>query len=236
MSFPKKVEDAVLVKCQRSCCICHKFCGLKMELHHIKQSALGGPDSEENCIPLCFDCHAEVKAYNPQHPKGHSYSEQELILHRDNWYKKVASSGAYCSNESYIEVDRQTYSSIRLLFNEDIQYFLSKFDFSNDYFSDKQLDLLYKFKYFCENPEHEFLDSDLEILKSDLNIAVCNFLHHLSVNTFKCGMDLFNVPNEWAEEQPERFEKVVKLLNETASEVWGKYCTFVKTSRRKLAI
>ena len=31
-----------------------------MELHHIKQVAYGGEDTFENCIPLCFDCHADM--------------------------------------------------------------------------------------------------------------------------------------------------------------------------------
>ena len=70
MSFPYKVSEDALVKCGRCCCICHRFCGIKIELHHIKQKADGGDDSFENCIPLCLNCHADVKAYNPHHPKG----------------------------------------------------------------------------------------------------------------------------------------------------------------------
>lgn len=70
MGFSQNIVNLVLVKCKRSCCICHKFCGTKIELHHIKQVAEGGEDTEENCIPLCLDCHAEVKAYNPNILKG----------------------------------------------------------------------------------------------------------------------------------------------------------------------
>ncbi len=62
--FPFNICEQVLVACRRSCCICNKFCGSKIELHHIVQKADGGTDTFENCIPLCFDCHAEVKAYN----------------------------------------------------------------------------------------------------------------------------------------------------------------------------
>ena len=60
-----------------------------MEIHHIKAKADGGDDSFGNAIPLCFDCHAEVRQYDPRHPKGIKFSEKELILHRDNWYKKI---------------------------------------------------------------------------------------------------------------------------------------------------
>ena len=63
MSFPQKVADEVLVRCGRHCCLCGRYAGGKIELHHIKQVADGGEDTADNCIPLCLDCHAEVKAY-----------------------------------------------------------------------------------------------------------------------------------------------------------------------------
>ena len=89
MAFPDDVKIKALLSCGRKCCICHKFCGNNMEIHHIRPRAQGGEDTFENAIPLCFDCHAEVGQYNPHHPKGTKYSEKELIGHRDNWYQKV---------------------------------------------------------------------------------------------------------------------------------------------------
>jgi predicted nucleotidyltransferase len=92
MSFPPKVAEKALLDSKRSCCICHKFCGVKIELHHIVQVSEGGENTYDNCIPLCLDCHAEVKAYNDKHPKGKKYRESELRQHRDRWYKKVRDS------------------------------------------------------------------------------------------------------------------------------------------------
>ena len=57
-----------------------------MECHHIVQPKDGGDNSLDNCIPLCLNCHADVRAYNPDHPKGTSYSVPELKKHRDQWY------------------------------------------------------------------------------------------------------------------------------------------------------
>lgn len=90
MGFPISVANEVLVRCGRHCCICGKFVGTKIELHHIVQVADGGDDSADNCIPLCLDCHAEVKSYNPKHPKGRRYTEAELKGHRDKCYEKYA--------------------------------------------------------------------------------------------------------------------------------------------------
>ena len=94
MAFSQAIADEVFVRCGRHCCLCGVFAGQKMELHHIKQVADGGEDSIENCIPLCLNCHAEVKAYNPKHPKGRKYTETELKGHRDKYlaqYSTIAS-------------------------------------------------------------------------------------------------------------------------------------------------
>lgn len=90
MGFPISVADEVLVRCGRLCCLCGKYVGQKIELHHIKQAADGGEDTADNCIPLCFDCHAEVKAYNPHHPKGRKFTEKELRGHRDKCYERYS--------------------------------------------------------------------------------------------------------------------------------------------------
>lgn len=90
VGFPKDVKERAAVACNRCCCLCHQFKGLKLEFHHIKQRADGGEDTFENCIPLCFDCHGDMGGVNPRHPKGNAYSERELRMHRDKWYEQCA--------------------------------------------------------------------------------------------------------------------------------------------------
>lgn len=87
--WPVKVKEEALVACARRCCVCHRFCGRNMELHHIKMESKGGESTDKNCIPLCFDCHAEAGHYNSAHPKGTKYSSAELRKHRDRWYKAI---------------------------------------------------------------------------------------------------------------------------------------------------
>lgn len=55
MAFSESIKNKAMVSCGRKCCICHKFCGNNMEIHHIKAKADGGEDTFENAIPLCFD-------------------------------------------------------------------------------------------------------------------------------------------------------------------------------------
>lgn len=56
-----------------------------MELDHIVPRSEGGSDDIGNAIPLCFECHAEVHAYNDAHPRGRKFRPDELRAHRDQW-------------------------------------------------------------------------------------------------------------------------------------------------------
>jgi len=100
MPFPPQVKTEALVACGRCCCVCNRFCGVRIECHHIVPEAQGGDDSLENCIPLCFDCHAEAEHYNPRHPKGNKFSIEELRGHRDRWYRQRSLLDAEDEDES----------------------------------------------------------------------------------------------------------------------------------------
>lgn len=85
MAFDPKEAEKLLARCRRRCCVCQRFCGSKMELDHMVPKADGGPDDIENAIPLCFECHAEVHAYNDKHPRGRKFQPSELKLHKQQW-------------------------------------------------------------------------------------------------------------------------------------------------------
>lgn len=83
--FPRNQVAELLAHCHRRCCICHRFCGVKIETDHISQPKEGGTDEIENAIPVCFECHAEIHSYNPQHPRGRKYTAEELREHKAQW-------------------------------------------------------------------------------------------------------------------------------------------------------
>lgn len=99
MPFSKDISQEVLIKSKRHCCLCYRFCGRNIELHHIIPKAQGGRDSLENCVPLCFDCHADVGHYNNNHPKGKKISSKELKYHRDKLYSLIE-NGTIPTNDS----------------------------------------------------------------------------------------------------------------------------------------
>lgn len=115
MGFSDKVQAEALAACERRCCICHKFCGTKMALHHITQKAYGGDDSFENCIPLCLDCHEDMGKADPNHSTGKHYTERELRLHRDNWYESVRNT-----REGIKEITKE---DIEKLFSDEVIVF-----------------------------------------------------------------------------------------------------------------
>jgi 5-methylcytosine-specific restriction endonuclease McrA len=87
MSFNRDEVDSLLAACHRRCCICHRFCGVKMETDHIRPAADGGNDNIANAIPVCFDCHAEIHSYNDKHPRGRKFTPTELAMHKQHWLK-----------------------------------------------------------------------------------------------------------------------------------------------------
>ncbi len=87
MSFSRTEVAQLLIKCRRRCCICYRFCGVKIETDHIQPKEDGGTDDIDNAIPVCFDCHAEIHSYNVKHPRGRKFTPNELKGHKETWLK-----------------------------------------------------------------------------------------------------------------------------------------------------
>ena len=248
MSFSQKIADEVLSACGRSCCICHKFCGTKIELHHIKQRANGGADSFDNCIPLCFDCHSDMGKADPGHPKGKHYSENELKLHRDAWYEKVKGRQL---NIEVCAADKELFEKICSVFDEEIQVWLSKKDLRGTYPTDV-FNPLRKLLYDADDPFFEFLNFELEKLRGNLFDAMISFWDYLTENTFPVhDSENRSASRIWLLEhyymhpkedyevyRAKRYEEFYEEgihLNDLASDAWNCYCNFVRQGRRIIA-
>lgn len=238
MSFPNNVREDAIVASGRHCCLCHKFCGTKIEVHHIRLESEGGTNTFDNAIPLCFDCHADMMSYDKQHPKGTKYSETELKKHRDNWYKKVLGGIGLARPAEIVETDKKVYSRLMeiLPWNGSL-HFIRHNNFAGFSFETARLKALYEFMHECENPAFEFIDADLEGLRSALLQAIHEFTKTVAFQTFPThNVDRNAVPEEWEYEQPDRFETVVNLLHDTAREACATYDALVKLATRKLGI
>ena len=250
MGFPESVANEAIVLCERCCCICHKFCGTKIELHHIKQKAYGGGDTLDNCIPLCFDCHSDMGKADPKHPKGKRYSEEELIRHRDRWYKKVANFGGTSSNGEVSEGDVDNFKSICAMFTLDIKYWLKEADIGG-WHPYHIFNPFFQYLHICDDPFSEFTNAEMEKLRGNLISSIEQFLSFKSNNTFVrtvgekdiCVTRLWMDENENGlmhtmkhDEYSAQYDYEAQELNRLASSVWDSYCEFVRHGRRILNI
>lgn len=261
MSFPSKVAEQALLDCGRHCCLCHKFCGTKIELHHIEQKADNGEDTYDNCLPLCFDCHADVNFYNDKHPKGRKYTPSELKGHRDRWYEKVRKSHGIMANPDYIELDRKLFLEIRdILPSSGSISFVRAHDYGGTFDTERHEDFD-EFLYFCERPECEFLDADLEGLRVRLEDEIKQFITAIAKHTFPLRNEIKknrlprdpmqdfellawfkekakdeNELNELIKQQREYIFRTRRELNNLAQQIYTTYDEFIRFGRRKLAV
>jgi hypothetical protein len=242
MGFPADISEKALLDCGRCCCICHKFCGFKIELHHIKQSSEGGEDSYENCLPLCLDCHAEVKAYNSKHPKGRKYTEPELKQHRDRWYEKVKNEHLLIIHPDCIDLDRKLFLKIReILPNKGGSIaFIRNHSYTTP-FRIEVHDDLEKYKLQCENPDFEFIDSDLESSRCELTDSVESFLNTFgrvafTIDRCKSDFEIMAIYPHIKYSKPDIYHKAVDDLRQAAHKVCTAYDDLVRLGRRKLAV
>jgi len=261
MGFSQIVVEQALVACGRHCCLCHKFCGTKIELHHIEQRADCGDDSFDNCIPLCFDCHADVNNYNDRHPKGRKYSSTELKQHRDDWYHKVQNNIDSTASSEHLKLDQELFIKIRTMLPGDgVILEVRNHDYGGS-FERKIHQPLYRFLDFCDLPDCEFLDVDLEGLRAKLFDATLQFTHAVGRMTFPedknpgwnriprdpfDDLETLRFYSERAEsneefdrlvqEQRMRIKSMQQELNQLATQLVEIYDELIRLGRRKLAI
>lgn len=89
MPFSDDTKARMFIKSARLCCLCFKQCGTNIEAAHIIDEHAGGPNDEDNGIPVCLDCHQEMGAYNDKHPKGNKLRPKELKGRRNHVYRLV---------------------------------------------------------------------------------------------------------------------------------------------------
>lgn len=238
MGFSPAVKAAALAAAGRHCCICHKFCGTKIECHHIVHESEGGPDTYDNCIPVCFDCHADMRSYDHKHPKGTKYSAAELRQHRDRWYTKVADGGGAITLPEHREVDKAVFR----VFQQLVPYvptldYLSTCNVAGFSFRRDPLLPLFRYADSGDRVEYEFVDPELEAARGEFRDAARRFTNVVSNNSWFTHVEgMSTVPPEWEETQPERFWRVVDEIHSSARDILAAYDTIVRLARRRLGV
>ena len=228
-----------MLACGRRCCLCHKFSGVGMECHHISPKAKGGADTFENCIPLCFDCHAEVGHYTDEHPKGTKFSPAELQGHRDRWYATIADGKTPDAPKEFVDLDRKLFFRLyeKLGGSKKMVHFRDH-DYNNGYNVDVE-HRLWDFEHIARMPQSEFHDAQMAAALADLMAALKSYWAD-ALNRLWHDGDRAHIPPEWAysddEKMQERFEEAVSVMNKAATKVWESFSQFVKAARFRLDV
>lgn len=82
MAFAENDVAQLLAECKRHCCVCWRWCGLRIQLHHIVPKAQDIPDEIGNAIAVCLDCHAEIESKSNM---GRHFTRAELLEHKRRW-------------------------------------------------------------------------------------------------------------------------------------------------------
>ncbi|MBN1273435.1 MAG: HNH endonuclease [Candidatus Aminicenantes bacterium] len=236
MTFPHDIREKALVASGRRCCLCHKFCGTKIECHHIIEIADGGLDTFDNCIPLCFDCHSDMGSYDPKHPKGTKYSPSELKKHRDLWYEKIAKGGGVIELPEHRKVDTIIFKEFRVQIPWDLIVWLKEFDFASSFLR-KEIEPLRRYLYYYDDPKKEFLDAEMETARGEFLVALRSFMLAIGKWTFPTQKDGFNsVPPDWELKSPDSFKKAISEIHDAADTVVKHYLALIQLGRRRLGV
>lgn len=251
--FPPAIKRKALLSSRRQCCLCEKKCGVKIECHHIVQ---GGPNTFENCIPLCFDCHSEVKHYNDKHPRGTKYTPSELRARRDQWYARVSAGQTEWSRNRSRQADRKALMPatgqpgpqadadkrilrdfLALLPSDGVMNFLRIYDFGAAFHND-ELRPIYRYYYRRNGPDHEFLNPELETARKKFLASCGALIGAVGKHTFVIEHQprLRAVPSDWRHKSPELFYSASQEINAAADAVCSIYDDLVRRARKKLAV
>lgn len=237
MSWPPDVKERALVAAGRHCCICHRFCGIKIELHHIHERSSGGKDTFANCIPLCFDCHSDMKTYDFKHPKGTKYSTSELIAHRDLWYARVSGSPNLGLGKEIREADKKKFEELcHCLPWQPYIEFARDQDFDDQSFPWSMMQKFDDFVRWSQNANNEFLDADLEAARVQLAERVKKFVIEVATNTSPLDRnpDRSKIHTDYRNENSETYISMVKELNDAGSAVYEAYSDLIRMARQRM--
>lgn len=106
-----------------------------------------------------------------------------------------------------------------------------------DPFERAPLDAIFRYAYYADRVEYEFLDPELEAARREFADAARRFTRGVSLNTWVMHREGYSsVPLEWQETQPDRFDGVVAEIDENAEKVENAYAQSVRLARRRLGV
>ena len=180
MGFSSKIKNELLIQSARRCCVCRKYKGVGVEVHHIDPKSRRGKNSIDNGIVLCFDCHCAAGHYNKDHPRGTRFSPEELRTQKEEWFRRVAESGIQSLEEEF------TCYHVRHLV-------CTSHDCVREIVEGKKKDLPFSYNYLMKNKIFKCMK---KLLREDIRILEGNY----SGNSYRSWDDFYSQNPEFAGE------------------------------------
>jgi hypothetical protein len=110
-------------------------------------------------------------------------------------------------------------------------------NFAGFSFERAPLDPIFRYAYYADRVEYEFLDPELEAAREQFVDAARRFNRVVSLNTWPThNAECSAVPSEWEDTQPDRFNRVVDEIHESANAIESAYAQIVRLARRRLGV
>jgi hypothetical protein len=104
-----------------------------------------------------------------------------------------------------------------------------------EHFRSCELDQLKSFCHSWNDPEHEFVDQQLEAKRKRLYELADAYREAISLNTFSSRPESFQgTPTEWRHDKPAEYKAIIRELHELADQVVEAHADLVRTGRAKL--
>ncbi|MBC8064554.1 MAG: HNH endonuclease [Chlorobia bacterium] len=208
-------------------------------MHHIVEESKGGPNIADNGIPLCFDCHADVKHYNAQHPRGTKYSGSELRKHKVEWFKRVAVVAPTANLAEHRQIDVRIATEIHhYMTSGGGFYFLRDHDIWASYKS-SVVEGIFSLLNVSDNPDMQFFDADLETARAEFVGDLAKGMSAVSFLTSLTGNGNYSLGSSIEIDLSPRIEEIRKEVakaNDLCSEAAVSYSELFHLMRSKLGI
>jgi hypothetical protein len=215
-TIPPEVETAVLANSARRCALCFHLDGDLTEkigqIAHLDGNR--NNPAEDNLAFMCLPHHSLFDSTTSQHK---NYTIHEVKAAQTRLYDLVskgnhlslATAQPYLQAEADKKILRDLLETVPS--NGSIR-FLRDNNWAGFSFDMERLRNIKAFFYDRDGPEHEFLDSKLEMARRKFRDECDSLLEVLAMNTWSTEKGFYTVPPEWEWENPKRFEDTVNKI------------------------
>lgn len=235
---PDDIEAEVLTKSIRRCTLCFYLKG-NLKKKHGQIAHLNGDRTDyrpDNLAFMCLKHHTLLDSRTSQHK---NYTLKEVKGARGRLYDAIAEGQHLKKADRQApasrEADKQTLATlITTMSKSGSMDWLREANFAGWSFDWARLDGIERF-IGRKGPEHEFIDAELETLRKKFYDAGKKLIVLLATETFPVGNgNRQTISEDWEDEQPDRFKRVVKETHAAADLVCNSYDNLVRTAKKML--